>query len=455
MKIKEGSRKADCLFLVVVIVVSVLLFGSVESWAAGLVGSAIVIYFNVRLYGFFIFNSAGSGPGAGQGVCKTGRAAVSWQGAMVLSAAGFFLLVLLELAPLPPVLIRALRPQGYGLIGPFYSPAWHWRCLSVNAYETLLALIRFVIYCLVFLMAAHAGSDRRALKGTLSVLSLFGFALTMFAITQKSAGNGRIYWVRELREGGSMFGPFVNRDHFAGFMGMVFPLPLALALEARRMQKRAFYLFLALICAIGIIYSLSRGGIISFFISGLFFFFLAKRRGRGKPALYLTAFSAALLLCMLYFGLSPVMDRFGTEGLSPGTRFQVWGAALRAAWDFRWTGTGLGTFRDIFPLYNPGIQRVFDFAHNDYINLAVETGLPGLFIALVFFACFARGTYNYIKRYRTSFLTAGLVASVTYMLVHSFFDFNLHIPSNAITFAVIAGFAASRISNPHAPEVDP
>lgn len=76
----------------------------------------------------------------------------------------------------------------------------------------------------------------------------------------------------------------------------------------------------------------------------------------------------------------------------------------------------------------------------------METGLPGLFFVVIFFASCARGVYNYYKQRKGSFLTAGLIASVTYMLVHSFFDFNLHIPSNAITFAAVLGFAVARLN---------
>ncbi len=450
---KQPMEKADPLFLACVIMVSVLLFGAVEAWAAGLAGAAVIIYFNIRLHDAGFWDTGAhltKKEGSAGDKASIFSSWMSWEKGMFYSAAGFMSVALFSLAPLPAPAIAFFSKKEYGLIEglPLRPPAWH--SLSINGHETTTALVRFFICMMVFSIAVRAGRDRRAPKRIFSVLAFFGFALVFFAVIQRSAWDGRIYWFRGLRNGGRPFGPFVNRNHFAGFMGMLVPPVLALAFEARRTEKTVLFAIVSAVMAAGLFYSLSRGGIISFFVSMFFFLALVragKPGGRRRSVYYLIFifFSAAFLFYMFYAGISPVVDRFEVGGLSSRTRLEVWVAALRAASDFRWFGTGLGTFREVFPLYNPGLQKTFDFAHNDYINITVETGLAGIFFLLVFFASFARGVYNYCRRQGPSYFTAGLLASVAYMLVHSFFDFNLHIPSNAITFAVVSGLATSRL----------
>ncbi|MDA8388054.1 MAG: O-antigen ligase family protein [Nitrospiraceae bacterium] len=430
----------DALFLSVLITAAVLLFGSVEAWALALVGGAIVVYFNFRLYRM---QAAPFQSGGGR-IVPAG---------MRLSMAGFAALVLIQLIPIPLSAIREVfsRPE-YGFLKelslstPGGAAPWH--SLSIDADETIRAAVRFLLYVMVFFVAFLAGGNRRALKRAFSILAFFGLAMTVFAIIQKAAWNGRIYWFRALRNGGSPFGPFVNRDHFAGFEGMVFPLGLALALETRRVEKALLYVFVSAVTAVGIFYSLSRGGIVSFMVSGLVFLLLVRiKKSGGKPVYFLALFAAAFAVYIACLGISPVIGRFETGGVSSSQRLLIWRGALGAARDFKWSGTGLGTFREIFPLYNPGLQPRVDFAHNDYINLAVETGLPGLLLALIFFASLGKAVYNCFREGRVPYLLCGLLASVSYMLVHSMFDFNLHIPANAITFSAVTGFLAAGIQD--------
>ncbi len=451
----------DALFLACTIMASVLLFGSAEPWAAGLAGAAVTIYFNIRARdpGFF-WPATATGDSAPGELQRRGEAwplvrmfrRISWREGMCICAAGFFVLELLCLAPLPVSVIAFFSKKEYGLIEslPLVPRAWH--SLSMDGHEGLEALLWLAVCTMVFIIAERAGRDKGALKRAFSALAFFGFGLVVFAVIQKSTWDGRIYWLRPVRDVGHPFGPFVNRNHFAGFIGMLVPPSLALALEARRPGKTLLYALMGAVMAAGLFYSLSRGGVVSFFASMLVFAFLAagrpRRRRPGRRAVYyagLFVFLVCMLFYVLYAGISPLVVRFEQGGLTLGTRLKVWQAALRAVWDFKWLGTGLGTFREIFPLYNPDLQKTFDFAHNDYINLAVETGISGLLLAALFFASFARGVYNYYVRRRPSLFTAGLLSSVAYMLVHSFVDFNLHIPSNSITFAAIAGFSASRI----------
>ncbi len=395
--------KCDSIFLAFIIMASVLLFGSVEPWAAGLTGIAVTVYFNIRIHdcrfsGDKWYRDAVPWPGKGT---EGGKAAprdlgriFSWRAGLCISASGFMAAALLGLVPLPVQAMAFFSKKGYGLIErlSLRPPAWH--CLSINSHESMEAVLRLAVCIMVYIIAERAGRDKTSPKRAFSILVFFGLGLVVFSVIQKSTWDGRIYWFRTVRDAVRPFGPFVNRDHFAGFMGMIIPPGLALAFEARRAGKAVLYALAAAVMAAGLFYSLSRGGIASFFASMLVFLAMAPKRGRrprNRAFYYMGFFAVALVFYVLYAGISPVVARFEAGGLSFGTRLKVWEASLRAAWDFKWSGTGLGTFRDIFPLYNPFLQKTFDFAHNDYINLAVETGIPGLFFMLFFFCVVRQG----------------------------------------------------------------
>jgi len=134
------------------------------------------------------------------------------------------------------------------------------------------------------------------------------------------------------------------------------------------------------------------------------------------------------------------VERFAQSGLSSEGRMLVWKATLKAFADFAWFGTGLGTFRYVFPLYYPeGLQNNFLYTHNDYLQFLLETGIVGTLLLALAFVSLAGIAFKACSKESPSFIMAGLVTSMIYMLIHSFFDFNMHIPSNAIMFSIILG----------------
>jgi O-antigen ligase len=107
-------------------------------------------------------------------------------------------------------------------------------------------------------------------------------------------------------------------------------------------------------------------------------------------------------------------------------------------------GTGLGTFQHIFPMYKPdGIIMFYQHAHNDYVEILLEFGIIGAFLMLVFLGLAGRHILCVRWRGRERYLKAAFVASLASMGVFSLFDFNLHIPSNAILLSFILGLAVA------------
>jgi len=119
-----------------------------------------------------------------------------------------------------------------------------------------------------------------------------------------------------------------------------------------------------------------------------------------------------------------------------------------------WLGTGLGSYEIVAPRYRrQPSDLLWDHAHNDYAEALAETGLAGAVLmvwslALFFNSAFrtshsALGSTLDLGPWTFNSLRFGAALGVCGLLVHSFVDFNLHIPANALCFAVCAGLASS------------
>jgi putative inorganic carbon (hco3(-)) transporter len=133
-------------------------------------------------------------------------------------------------------------------------------------------------------------------------------------------------------------------------------------------------------------------------------------------------------------------------------RVSIFKDTWRIVHDHPWTGTGLGTLEIVFPRYESYYDgRVVDHAHNDYLELLADTGLIGGTFMLGFVALLGwRGISNLRAAkdpmYRSFY--CGSVVACTGLLLHSIVDFNLHIPSNALLFLLLAAMATCGIAEP-------
>src|SRR5438094_202476 len=112
-----------------------------------------------------------------------------------------------------------------------------------------------------FIVAANFFVTRERLFLLANVLTVFGALVAAFALIQDFTWQGRFYWLRATDH--SVFGPFVNRSHFAGYMAMLMPMPLALIVRTIRGQERLLYGFAAAVMGTAAIVSGSRSGVIS------------------------------------------------------------------------------------------------------------------------------------------------------------------------------------------------
>jgi O-antigen ligase len=363
----------------------------------------------------------------------------------LIALAAILVYILFQLVPLPLSLVGILHPGMKEIVtlSPKVVPVYH--SISLYPFVTELALSGLVIYFMVFSMALFGIERRHSFVKVIKALAVFGCLLALFGIIQKATGNGKLYWFRELTQGGSPFGPFVNRNHFAGFINMIIFLSLGIALRSRKTERKVLYAFLTVVMALSLFLSLSRGGIVSFFAGLATFIFVILTQSISKKRLIpIFLFVLALGIYLFSFGISPVIERFAQTEVSHEQRLVAWQGTLSAFKDFPLFGSGLGTFEHVFKIYQPeGLIGYYDHAHNDYLELLLETGIFGVLIGGFFFVFVLRGIFKKEWQDREIYLKAGFLSSLATMAVHSAFDFNLHIPSNALLFFLILGMAVS------------
>src|SRR5690242_18093984 len=91
-------------------------------------------------------------------------------------------------------------------------------------FYTRVALLELLACSVLFFLSCQALRDRRELRTFAWFLMYFAFAVAVFGIAQNFTSDGKLYWVRPLTAGGNPFGPYVNRNHFAGLMELLAPL---------------------------------------------------------------------------------------------------------------------------------------------------------------------------------------------------------------------------------------
>jgi O-antigen ligase len=332
--------------------------------------------------------------------------------------------------------------------------------LTVAPFLTEIELLRFSALLILFFLALQSFETLEHWRGFVWFLLSLGFLVSVLGIVQYFTFNGKMYWFRELRYGGIPFGPFVNRNHFAGFVELVAPLGLSvLFLRAEHRDQIPLVAVLALPPIGALFLAASRGGIMSFLLEFGLVLVMVFLRHRGRNQL-VAAIVVVLLMggLVAWLGVGPALDRFSKYQkleVTEGRRIEMSRDTWRIFLDHPIAGTGLGTLQDVFPQY----ESLYDgnmvlHSHNDYFEALAETGLIGgicgaLFLVLLFRESWVR--YLQAKHSGDLAYHIGAFAGCCGLLVHSLVDFNLHIPSNAFIFLLQAALATS-LTPPSTPE---
>jgi O-antigen ligase len=386
--------------------------------------------------------------------------------------------------PRPPLLLPALVFSALVLVQLVPWPPAK-TTLTVSAEDTRRGLAFVVALLALHAAATVALRDEGARRRLRGLVAWLGVVLGLVALVQLAAGAQRIYGVFRPWETTDFFGPFVNRNHFAGYMLLVVPVGLgALADAWRRYRRRAgegpglrrrlvamgtpegtrsLYAALPPLVAIAaLLASLSRGGLLAF-VGSLTLAGIGLRSRRGTPAWAAALVFAAVALG--WFGLERLEVRFlRAPGDAPG-RTAVWSESVGLMRGSRWlTGYGFDAFAEAFsrvpawrlpegatpwpaavrdalesgvrygyrtPSGLPGLVWYRE-AHNDWLQLLVETGLPGLGV----------GIWAAVAALVAARADPWLFAALAGPLAHALVDFDFQIPAIPVLFVVLAALGA-------------
>ena len=337
--------------------------------------------------------------------------------------------------------------------------------LSFDPYSTRFILVQTAAL-LIYLAAVLVFTDTpKRLRLLVRTITVFGFFLAIFGLTQSFTSPDKVYWIRELPQS-QAFGPFINRHHFAGYMELALALPLGLVFTGSiEREKKFIYLFAAGLMAVALIMTNSRGGFVSLFAELLFLVATMGLRRRHKhnkreseehkPRIKSAALKAGLALALVVALFGGVVLLGGEEALTrmvgsvntddPTTgRAHFWSVTVDIIKHHPWVGTGLGAFGVVYTSYDSrnGMYRL-EQAHNDYLQVLSDGGIAGAVIGLFFVVSLFRMGFAR-RESRDDFrrgVATGALAGCFAVLVHSFFDFTLHTPANALLFLVLAALA--------------
>jgi len=350
--------------------------------------------------------------------------------------------------------------------------------ISISPSATFRSIFLLTACLSIFLVITGSIGDRGELKRITLIIVISGFVMAIFAMIQDFTGTRLIYWFHQPRLGGTIFGPFTNRNHFAAYMNMSLGATLALLLAgshtfvySRQNDWREKLSFIshrntnwmimlgysAVLMGSAVFLSLSRGGITSLVAAlGLVGLFAMRRYRHIQRRGLLITLGLCVAAMVFWLGWEPVFNRLNslstlatdplrdTRWLATKATLQAWGAAPI-------TGCGFGAFQHLFPLFQISALQFgrFVYAHNDYAQLLAEGGVIGAFLVtyiVVIFVLTAKA-YRQTAIQESKLFTLGLSVGLIAIIIHSLVDFSLHRPANLFLFSLLLalGMAALRI----------
>lgn len=396
----------------------------------------------------------------------------------------FVALVALQTLPLPSAWVATLSPEAHQVYAPLAEAGQSaWR-LSVDPYQSRIFAVLSFVYLVVFGLTALLVRSSARVDLLAQFLVWSGVVEAVIGVVLYSAGaHYRLFFFDVNHD--FVTGTFGNRNHLAGYLEMCLALGIGLMLarlgdDGRRapnwkqrlvgiltfiISPKMRLRLLLVVMVIALVLTRSRMGNSAFFsamlIAGLVSILLSRRASRSMVVLIASLVVIDVFLIGAWIGVEKVVQRLqGTtlvaEQESPGAprqyreqsveeRIQPARYSLDLIQDFPVVGTGGGTFYGAFARYRPPeIWDYYDHAHNDYAEIAADTGAVGLaLLGGVMLLAFGRAL-RVLQQRRLAMargIAFGVLMAALAMAIHSTVDFNLQIPANALTFVVILALA--------------
>jgi O-antigen ligase len=348
--------------------------------------------------------------------------------------------------------------------------------ITVNPSATLSSVAGLLGYASIFWVAVQLSSRRRVAVTIVKAVAVIAGIYAWYGVLVFLSGNDTILIYQKWEYLSSLTSTFINRNSFATFSGIGLICVLAILLRAvlpviqskARVRVRVTQTFEILFrkCSV---YLFSGGGLLAaLMLSG-------SRAGIGSTAVGLVALSvlmirsrrtkatrlaASVIVISGIFGLAALpfselltsrLDREDTS-LSENSRIEVYRLTLAAIGDAPMTGTGLGTFGDIFPYYRDTdvfTSSAWVKAHNTYLETFLELGAPAALALFSAIGMLAWKCGTNASKFRQRRAIPSVAVAVTVLVgVHSLLDFSMQIPSIAATYSVLLGLGVGVVTHP-------
>ena len=376
----------------------------------------------------------------------------------------FYCVCLVQCLPLPSAILSFLSPFRHQVLThsrAIMDGSVGWQSMSYSPLKSLAWWTFLLSLSLFFLVFRKTVTSPRHLKLLICILLGLAVAEALYGLLQALIPTMGVLWVDKTF--GNARGTYINRNHFAGFMEMIWPLGLGyilalgnwkekLSLKALLSTDRPnfqFFLCIGLaVMVLALLFSKSRAGITGWGLGFLTFVALVHSGSNGIPRSFWVI--TGIIIGMVAFfsfriGVDPILERF-LRISTDASRLDFWRDSLVIVKDHPF-GTGLATFKQVFPVYNVSTisETTPYYAHNDYLQLLVETGWIGFTALVGGFYIFLVRSFRKVRQIRLQsdplgfFLAVGALSGLVSMAFHSFFDFNLQMPANCVYFVMLLG----------------
>lgn len=358
----------------------------------------------------------------------------------------FLAIIFFQILPLPAFLVKIISPNTY-LLKQQYTPGFDsagFLQLSFYSFATIEGLVRFVCFFLVFLWTINVFNTKTQFERIVLILIMLALILASYGILAK-------YFILQKQIARS-FSTFGNRNHFAAYMIMIAPLSIAYALYCRNRNKKIIFGFFAAVICSAVFLSLSRGGSISLVISLILMAYLMTKEKLHKNQYWVIAAVVIFALILVSIaGFGAIQHRMGIIKEGAAGRLSVVADSLNIFKNFPLSGIGLDNFRYIFSQYQRSRQFsiYYDYLHNDYLQFVIEAGVICSVLLSIFFLNLFKYIIIGLNKRHDSFaktIIIGGFCGVVAVSIHSFADFNFHIPAVAFLFWFLLGLTYRCVS---------
>tara|TARA_R110001632_G_scaffold207285_5_gene331389 strand:- start:48103 stop:49536 length:1434 start_codon:yes stop_codon:yes gene_type:complete len=371
---------------------------------------------------------------------------------------GFLVLATIQVIPLPAQVVAFLSPVSYETQWGFGVTQFH---LSLDVGQSQINLLKAMSYfCLLIVVLVLVNNEKR-LRLLLLTLLTSGAVQALYGTVEILSGtDNSLLFALPVSEVAT--GSFVYKNHYANFLMLCLSAGIGLMVTTLQSNQggtrrdlmrsilstllgsKALIRISLAIMVIALVMSRSRMGNTAFFASmtiiGILALVIIKNRSRSLSILIVSMIVIDVFIVSAWFGLDKVQERLQATSLAQEGRDEVVIDSLPMLQDFPLFGSGGGSFYSSFPSYKvANIQSFYDHAHNDYLQMSIEYGIPAtLLLAILVIWCFSKSVRAMRKRRPSIFKGTAFACCMAMlgMAIHMTVDFPLQAPANACYFVV-------------------